>query len=178
VVVRKRAATAAIDTDDIDGAWDTITSLYRAHARDLLRLAVLVSGNRSEAEELVHEAFIRYQRAPSRPRPGAEVAYLRRTVVNLAHNTHHRRGLARRHLTSVPEPSPSAETVFGGRERQQRVVDAVRALSYRQRVCVILHYWAELTDVEIGEALGISAGSVKTHLHRARRALSELLEDA
>jgi RNA polymerase sigma factor (sigma-70 family) len=167
-----------VEIDDIDGGWDTITSLYRAHARDLLRLAVLISGNRSEGEELVHEAFLCYQRAPSRPRPGAEAAYLRRTVVNLAHNTNRRRGLARRHLTSVPEPSPSAEAVFGGRERERRVVDAIGSLSYRQRVCVILHYWAELTDVEIGEALGISAGSVKTHLHRARRALSELLEDA
>jgi len=52
----------------------------------------------------------------------------------------------------------------------------VRALPHRQRDCVVLHYFADLTDAEIADALGISAGSVKTHLHRARAALAHVLE--
>jgi RNA polymerase sigma factor (sigma-70 family) len=56
------------------------------------------------------------------------------------------------------------------------VVDAVRRLPSRQRDCVVLHYFEQLTDREIGKALGISAGSVKTHLHRARERLRQDLE--
>ena len=57
------------------------------------------------------------------------------------------------------------------------MVEAVRRLPDRQRDCVVLHYYEELTDMEIARTLGISVGSVKTHLHRARTALAAILED-
>jgi DNA-directed RNA polymerase specialized sigma24 family protein len=41
---------------------------------------------------------------------------------------------------------------------------------------VVLHYYADLSDAAIADTLGISVGSVKTHLHRARAALAEQLE--
>ncbi len=157
--------------------WNVVESLYRDHARRLLRLAVLLSGDRAVAEELVHEAFVRYHRAGSRARPESELAYLRRTVVNLAHGHHRRNAIARRHLRPVEEVAPSADASFAARERRRRVVDAVRRLPYRQQACVVLRYWGGMTDAETADALGISAGSVKTHLHRARRRLAEHLED-
>lgn len=49
-------------------------------------------------------------------------------------------------------------------------------LPKRQRDCVVLRIYADLSDAEIADALGISAGSVKTHLHRARLALADGLE--
>lgn len=71
-------------------------------------------------------------------------------------------------------PEPAVATVES--MTRDRVVDAVRRLPIRQRDCVLLHYFGELTDREIGEGLGISAGSVKTHLHRAREQLRQDLE--
>lgn len=59
--------------------------LFRAHATPLLRLAFVLTGDPALAEELVQEAFIRLQRSRTRPAVGAELAYLRRTVVNLSH---------------------------------------------------------------------------------------------
>src|SRR3546814_16190164 len=61
-----------------------LDALFRAHATPLLRLAVVLTGDRSLAEELVQEAFVRLQRSPSIPELGTELASLRRTVINLS----------------------------------------------------------------------------------------------
>jgi RNA polymerase sigma-70 factor (sigma-E family) len=154
---------------DLDG-------LFRAHATPLLRLAVVLTGDRSLAEELVQEAFVRLQRSGALPAPGAELAYLRRTVVNLSHGHHrHLRVVRSRRLDRQPDGA-AAELDAVRRDGQQQIAAAVRALPDRQRDCIVLRFYAELTDTEIADALGISPGSVKTHLHRARAALADRLE--
>ena len=57
-------------------------------------------------------------------------------------------------------------------ERQAAVMAAVRRLPTRQRDCVVLFYFLDLATPEIATILGVSRGSVKTHLHRARTTLS------
>jgi RNA polymerase sigma-70 factor (ECF subfamily) len=154
---------------DLDG-------LFRAHATPLLRLAVVLTGDQRLAEDLVQDAFVRLHRSGARPAAGTELAYLRRTVVNLAHGHHRRLRIARSHPPGPPRVAPAAEVDAVRHDGQRRVAEAVRALPRRQRDCVVLHYFADLTDAEIADALGISAGSVKTHLHRARAALAHVLE--
>jgi RNA polymerase sigma-70 factor (sigma-E family) len=152
-----RPAAAGIDLD----------GLFRAHATPLLRLAVVLTGDQRLAEDLVQEAFVRLHRSGTHPAPGTEPAYLRRTVVNLSHGHHRRLRTARNHPPDPPRAAPAAEVDAVRRDGHRQVVEAVRALPRRQRDCVVLHYFAELTDAQIADALGISAGSVKTHLHRA-----------
>ena len=154
----------------------TLEELFRAHATALVRLALLLTGDRQEAEELMQEAFLRYHRSGASPRRGAELAYLRRTVVNLSHGRHRRLGLVRRVVPERPAVAASPETDALAVDRRQAVLAAVRALPERQRSCIVLRYYAELSDVEIADALSVSPGSVKTHLHRARAALAERLE--
>jgi RNA polymerase sigma-70 factor (sigma-E family) len=154
---------------DLDG-------LFRAHATTLLRLAVVLTGDPQLAEELVQEAFVRLHRSGAAPAGGAELAYLRRTVINLSHGHHRHLRVTRRHRA---EPSPdhaAAEVDAVRRDGQRQVAAAVRDLPTRQRDCVVLRFYGDLSDTEIAEALGISAGSVKTHLHRARASLTDLLE--
>lgn len=155
--------------------FERLEALYRAHATKLLRLAVLMIGDSGSAEEVLHEAFLRFHDR-GRVEPGSELAYLRRTVINLCNNQHrHRRVVENASIPragEVPEPAVTALRSM----TQGRVVVAVRSLPARQRECVVLHYFEDLSDREIGEALGISAGSVKTHLHRARERLRGDLE--
>jgi RNA polymerase sigma-70 factor (ECF subfamily) len=153
-----------------------LDALYRAHATPLLRLAVVLTGDRPLAEELVQEAFVRLQRSGAAPTPGTELAYLRRTVVNLSHGHHRRLRVVRRHPDPAPVDTVAAEVDAVRRDGQRQVAAAVRALPDRQRDCVVLRFYADLTDAEIADALGISPGSVKTHLHRARSALADRLE--
>jgi len=156
---------------------DELRAAYDAHARPLLRLAVALTADPALAEDLVHDAFVRLHRAARPPAPEAEGAYLRRIVTNLSHD-HHRHGAVVRRLAPAPgDPAPSAELDALGGDRARAVAAAVAALPARQRDCVALHYFGGLTDAAVAAELGISAGSVKTHLHRARAALALSLED-
>jgi RNA polymerase sigma-70 factor (ECF subfamily) len=58
------------------------------------------------------------------------------------------------------------------------VWDAVVRLPARQRACVVLRYYADLTDEQVADTLGCSIGTVKSHLHRARRSLETMLDPA
>jgi RNA polymerase sigma factor (sigma-70 family) len=57
------------------------------------------------------------------------------------------------------------------------VIEGLRRLSPRQRECLVLRYYADLSEAEIAAALGISAGSVKSHCHRGMDALAKVLDD-
>lgn len=63
-------------------------------------------------------------------------------------------------------------------EAQREVLAAVRDLPERQREVVVLRYLLELSTAEAASTLGISEGSVKTHLHRALATLETTLEGA
>ena len=136
--------------------------------------------DRSAAEDLVQEAFIRFHRSRDRLRdPNAAAGYLRSTVLNLARD-HNRRGLVSlRHLDAHPMgsmgPDPHDAALLD--EEQQTLLEAVGDLALRQRDCVVLRYYLELSYDEIATTLGISANSVKTHLKRGMAALREQMEE-
>lgn len=149
----------------------SIESLYRAHGARLVRLARMFVDDRAAAEDLVQEAFIRFHRARHRLRDrDASAAYLRSTVLNLARD-HNRRGLmALRHIDSrahhVGSIGPDPDVAALLEEEQRELVEAVAALSSRQRDCVVLRYYLELSYDEVAATLGLSVNSVKTHLKR------------
>ena len=154
-----------------------VRELYDSKARGLFKLAVVLVGDAESAEDIVQEAFLAYFRARPGPKPGSELAYLRRTVVNLAHG-HHRRRYRRQVLRGdTALESPSAESEVSDAHRLARVVAEVRSLPERQRDAVVLHYFSGLSGTEIASVLAISPGSVKTHLHRARVTLAQRLEE-
>ena len=153
-----------------------LDALFREHATPLLRLAVVLTGDRPLAEELVQEAFVRLHRSGSIPLAGTERAYLRRTVINLSHGHHRHLRVVRRQPAPTVGSSPAAEVDDVRRDGQRQVAAAVRTLPPRQRDCIVLRFYADLSDADIADTLGISAGSEKTHLHRARAALADRLE--
>src|SRR4029453_3355572 len=71
---------------DADLPATGLEALFRAPPHGLVRLAMVLTGDPGRAEELVQEAFVRFD--PERVRAGAELPYLRRTVVNLSHSHH------------------------------------------------------------------------------------------
>lgn len=81
------------------------------------------------------------------------------------------RALRRSAVTDRVVASPSA--VVAANEEQRLVRDAMRELPLDLRLTLQLHYWEEFSTAEIGEALGIPAGTVKSRLWRARGLLRE-----
>jgi RNA polymerase sigma-70 factor (sigma-E family) len=158
-------------------ADEAIAALFAEHARSLVRLARLFADDRNAAEDLVQEAFLRLRRSFHRiESPDRTAAYLRSIVLNLARD-HNRRGLmSLRHRMPEEESRLSAVDRIVMREDQQQVIEALRALPRRQRDCVTLRYYLDLSIADIAMTLGISVNSVKTHLQRGMTVLETRLE--
>lgn len=153
-----------------------LSDLYRAEYRKLVHLAALLIDPREVAEEIVQDAFVQLDRSWDRvAEPVARPAYLRSTVVNLARNRHRRRLVALRHRPAPEPDAAAAEHHALVAEEHREVMAAIRSLPDRQRQCMVLRFYEDFTAAQIAEALGISEGSVKTHLHRAMHAMAERL---
>lgn len=148
-----------------------IETAYREHCHALVGFATVLVGD-DDSNDVVSDAVLRVLQRDSAhiedPR-----AYLYQAVANQARN--HKRGEARRRRreesslkavgpVTLPEPYPE-------------VREAIEDLSVRQRAAVYLSYWEDLSEEAVGERLGISAGSVRRHLFRARRRLRRSLRD-
>jgi len=158
-------------------AHDEIVVAYDAHYRDLLRFAGFVAPEPAMAEDLVHEAFVKLYGAWNRIDDPAKVGgYLRTTVLNLARGRARHLGVVRRNR---PDPRPDMASAEHGAMRndsRDRVVIALQQLSARQRACLVLRHYEDRSESEIAEILGISIGSVRTHVHRGMESLGRLLQ--
>lgn len=163
-------------------AEELVVRLFQTEGRALVRLARLFVDDRDAAEDLVQEAFLRLARHAGRiDAVDRAPAYLRSIVLNLARD-HNRRGLVslRHHATSGREidVTPDVGDQLVRSEEHQRVLEAVRRLPARQRDCITLRYFEELSIEGIASTLGLSGNSVKTHLKRAMAALDRNLSES
>jgi RNA polymerase sigma-70 factor (sigma-E family) len=157
---------------------DAFARLYEEQYPRLFGAARLIAGDRATAEDVVQEVFVRVYVARRRIRPDAAGGYLYRAVVNECRNRSRARRVALRRVAPVgPPPAPADERAAAEDERA-RIAGVLAALPRRQRECLVLRYWLQLSEREIADALGISPGSVKTHVHRAlASAAAELVEE-
>lgn len=160
--------TAAAFVDEFD-------AFYRRERRAVVGLAYALSGSRSAADDLAQEAFVaayrRWDTVGAYDDPGA---WVRKVVSNNAVSRWRRArseakavlllGNSRPH--EVPPISAEAEDVWR----------AVRALPNRQAQCIALHYLDDRSVDEIGQILGCSPNTVKTHLARGRETLAFKME--
>jgi RNA polymerase sigma-70 factor (sigma-E family) len=161
------------DGAGIDGE---VTALFAREGRQLLGMISAYTGDPDLAEELVQEAFIRLHRSWHRVKePDAAASYLRSIAFNLARSHFRRTRLLRVLPTERLTHGQSAEESAVLSEDRREVAVALRSLPPRQRECLILRYWAGLSDSEIASTVGISRNSVKTHLRRALAAVESML---
>jgi RNA polymerase sigma-70 factor (ECF subfamily) len=168
-----KAPTAPLDADAL------VAQMFAEQGASLVRLARVFCDDRDAAEDLVQEAFIRLHRSAGSIRDLRRApAFLRSIVINLARD-HNRRGLmSLRHRASAEPPLPPAEPDERAvhDEETDEVLNALRTLPERQRACLILHYYEELSIAEVAETLHISTNSVKTHCRRGLASLESRLE--
>ncbi|WP_201931583.1 SigE family RNA polymerase sigma factor [Nocardioides donggukensis] len=158
---------------DADAA---VEALYAAHWRRLVRLSVLLVRDVGTAEEIVQDAFVAmHGRWSHLHDPDKALAYLRQAVVNRSRSAlRHRRVVdrhARREAGLTLLTAPDATQGATDHARREVVLDALRALPRRQREVLALRYYLELSETEIADTLGISAGAVKSHASRGAAAL-------
>jgi len=155
-------------------AFDT---LVRAYMEQAFRVAFRVVGHREDAEDLVQEAFLaahQYLDSFEVGRPFGP--WLMRIVVNRGANL--RRSRARRSTEPETEgvsDAPSALEESEWRDTGRVLQDALATLSERQRLIVTMFEVDGMSSAEIGEMMELAPGTVRWHLHEARRHLRGVL---
>ncbi|MPZ52048.1 MAG: sigma-70 family RNA polymerase sigma factor [Acidimicrobiia bacterium] len=164
------------------GDVDAYEELVRIHQPMALRVAFVVLGERTEAEDAAQEAFVKAfaalesfrVEAPFRP-------WLLRIVRNEAINRgRHRVRQHRLALREAGDPvsggaAPSPETVVLTREDRRTVLDVVDGLPYRYRSVIVHRFLLGLSEAETAETLGIPKGTVKSRTSRGLRLLRRAL---
>ena len=167
------------------GADAALTELYAAHWHSLVRLSWLLVRDQHVAEETVQDAFVAMHSRWSQLRDtDLALAYLRRCVVNGSRSVLRHRTVEDRYLRAETSArtaygmttEPSAEALAFQHATGDRMVAALGRLPRRQREVLTLRYYLDLSETQIADALGISAGSVKAHAHRGLTGLRSDVE--
>ena len=159
-----------------------VTALYEANASGLIRLAVIMLGDRQVAEDVVQDAFFGlYRNWGGLSDPAKALPYVRSSVLNgcrAALRLQIRRERRDRATASDPRPGfESAEALVLLGEEHREVLLAVRRLPDRQREALVLRFYFGLSDEETAAAMGISRGTVKSSLSRALASLGRMLKE-
>ena len=157
------------------GDPSALAVLYDRHASALLRVATRLTGNRAEAEDILHDLFVALPEMLGRYNErGRLEAWLRAVVARIALDRMKRTAARTRSLEAH-----SASFVTGAATDASVRPDLERAISKLnegERAVVVLRHFEGYTHVEVAALLGISGGAVRVRYIRALHRLRKLLE--
>jgi RNA polymerase sigma-70 factor (sigma-E family) len=162
----------------VTASAEAVTALYQAHALGLIRLAVVMLGDRPAAEDVVQEAFCGlYRHWHGLSDTGKALSYVRSSVINGCRSVLRRRARQAGGLAGDPpgESAESAESAALISEEHREVLIAIRRLPSRQREALVLRFYLDLDEDEIARSMRISRGTVKSTTSRALAALGRIL---
>ena len=132
----------------------------------LLRMALLLTHNLADAEDLVQVALAKTYQAWDRIEDrGAVDGYVRRAMVNTHISWWRRRRVEEYPTDDIPERAVADHA--GDSELQDALRRAIERLPRRMRAAVVLRYYEDMTEAEIANVLGVSQGTVKSTVSRA-----------
>lgn len=156
------------------GWQDDLGVLARERGPALVGYAYLLTGDLHSAQDLVQEGLVRTFARRRRDDVEWLEAYVRQAMLRAFLDDRRRAQVRRDAPVSVPGTPLPPDTAAAGRVD---VHAALRALSPRERACVVLRHFEDMTVPEVAERLGLSEGAVKRYLSDARRKLGALLSD-
>jgi RNA polymerase sigma-70 factor (sigma-E family) len=164
----------AVKDTDLGTSRDTAGALreaFQEHYLPLLRLATLLSQEPHTAEDLVQEIFVRAAARLATLSSEEVRPYLRRAVVNLWKTTQRQAARSGRLTWQLDESSTDADPA--DRELMRGLL---LGLAPRQRACLVLRYYEDLTGPQIAEVLGCSEGTVKSQTSKALKRLRKEID--
>lgn len=198
---RRRGHTGGDDATAADSAAaaNAVTALYQQHAVGLIRLAIIMLGDRAAAEDIVQDAFFGLYRNWRRLGDTANaLVYTRSAVLNRCRNA--LRDQARRghrdhtaetgtllkmegtqafsgQLSGQRVETQSAESAVLLTEESRRMLAVIRKLPDRQREAIVLRFYLDMSEEEAASTMGVSRGTVKSTTSRAVAALGRMLKE-
>ena len=147
---------------------DSPEAVIRRYSDMVYRLAFARTGNRSDAEDLYQEVFLRYlTNAPAFTSEDHRKAWLLRVAVNCANRFHTAPWRKRTEPLSeaLSVPAPEGEDLW----------EELRRLPEKDRTVLHLYYYEDMTTEEIAKLLDRNPATVRSQLLRARAKLKKLL---
>lgn len=149
------------------------TRFVREHTADLLRTGYLLTGNGNAAEELVQDTLVRlYPKWALVAAADSPLAYVRRSLANGFVNQGRRASRREFAVEFLPEIADGYDPPSRFEDRDE-LWTMLRGLPDRQRAALVLRYFHDLPDEQIGAALGCREGTVRSLISRGLAALRE-----
>ena len=177
----QQAERAAAIVEDFEG-------VVREHQSRVFRTLLGMLRDRDAAETLMQETFLRAYQHREKFRGEASIGtWVLRIAINLGrdHMRNQRMRFWRQLFNTgvevedvaelVADKRPTAETTILAQERIQKVWDAAKKLSPRQRTVFFMRYVEDMSLDEIAEATSLTQGTVKQHLFRAVAAVQKIV---
>ena len=173
----RKQSQPAVDPQWTPPTWE---ELVRDHSDQVYRLALRLTGNRADAEDLTQDVFVRVFKSLHTFTPGTIDGWLHRITTNLFLD-----GARRKQRIRMEAMSDAQERVLGDELSPDELLDdgaldgdvqaALAALSPEYRVCVVLCDIEGLSYDEIAEVLDVKVGTVRSRIHRGRSQLRTAL---
>ncbi|NBE80605.1 SigE family RNA polymerase sigma factor [Micromonospora rubida] len=145
----------------------TFEEFVTARGGSLLRFALMLTGDRHQAEDLVQsvlaKAYVRWDRVAGMSQPEA---YLKRVLVNENLRWWRRRS-SREVPVAAPDDGPAGSDAVGSHAAREAAWALLGRLPRRQRAVLALRYYEDLSDTQIAEVLGCTPGTVRSQAARA-----------
>lgn len=168
----RNATHKGVRTPAVDEVQERFLRLARGGLDRAYRLAGLVLGNGTEAEDAVQDALLRAWSAAGTLRdPAGFEAWFDRILVNGCRDRLRRRRVLRFIPIDATHDTVPVRDAFGAIGERDAVLAGLEALQPDDRVVVVLHYWADLRLEDIAVRLQCPTGTVKSRLHRAKAVL-------
>ncbi|SDS19350.1 RNA polymerase sigma factor SigE [Microlunatus soli] len=172
------AISPAADEEWTPPTWDEVV---RDHSARVYRLAYRLTGNPHDAEDLTQDVFVRVFRSLHKFQPGTFEGWLHRITTNLFLDSARRKqkirfdGFAEGSEERLQSPTLAPAEQFDEAGLDHDVAAALKALAPEFRAAVVLCDIEGLSYEEVGAALGVKIGTVRSRIHRGRAQLRTAL---
>ncbi len=168
---------------------DQFEQIVREHQSMVFRTLVRLVGRSDRTEDLAQEVFLRLYRGLQQFRNDAKVStYLYRIILNVAQDEWARRKTDRQRICALgeededwegrlPHPSENAEQALERKQTWNAVEAAMLELGAPERAAIVLYHQEDCSYEQISMVLGMPIGTVRTHLHRGREKLKQVLRN-
>ena len=162
------------------GDMQAFDALYERYKDDAYRLACLITGSRTDGEDLAQEAFVTCAQSIGSLRDGSKFRpWLLKTLSRAAWK-YCRKAKRETPVSAFFDTGESAESALSAvlrTDEQRRLYAALDTLDEKRRITVVLYYFDDRSVHEIAQATGVTEGTVKSRLFSARRHLRQVLTE-
>ena len=159
-----------------DEAYAQVVEVYQT---PVYNLCYRMLGESGEAEDAAQETFWRAYQALNRyDRQRPFGTWLLSIAAHFCIDQQRKRRLPTYELDEVteetfPDPTPNPEKAVGQLEQDRLLHQLLASLNTQDRAVLVLRYWNDFSEEEIGQALSLTVSAVKSRLHRARLLLAQ-----